>query len=75
MMIQSHNPAALELMAQQVNEQMRASEDCEKRVLVVPETQYNALGGLTDETYQTRTGALYKLFETRIKYEKTAREA
>ncbi|UXF50837.1 MAG: hypothetical protein HQRvContig01_9 [Haloquadratum phage sp.] len=52
--------------AESLDKAMRASDDCEKRVLVVPETQYHALGGLTDETYTTRTGALFKLFRTRI---------
>jgi hypothetical protein len=45
-------------------ELQRARSD--RRVLVVPATQYHALGGLTDETYQTRPAVLSRLLRERI---------
>lgn len=51
----------------ELDKNLRANPETNKRVLVVTDDQYHTLGGLTNDTYDTRTGVLFRLLEHRIR--------
>lgn len=52
---------------------LRENPESDHRVLLVREDQYHALGSLTDETYDSRSGVIFKLLRQRILTEKANR--
>jgi len=61
-----HLPDAVEA----IDRAMRADEDCDSRAIVITEQQYHSLAGLQNDVFDTKAGAVYRLFHESMKYRK-----
>jgi len=53
--------------AEELDKAMRKDKECDKRLVVVTDKQYHALGSMMTETYDSRSAALFRLLRTRLK--------
>jgi len=53
-----------------IDKEMRQDDECDKRAIIVTETQYHSLGALTDEIYTEKSGAVHKLFSDHLMLQK-----